>query len=403
MKVSVLDAKALRKALPRLIAKHDQIYMAVAWAHAGPVADKLIENKHKFRSVTVGLDFCATDPDFVDSLRKVPNAFVFKKSGACFHPKIYLFVSGQSAEAIVGSANFTSGGLGNNVEACLHLSCDTSEPAVAELLATMESYAPHRQPVTKQLADAYRRQAEIAASRPRAPSPILPSDKADFQRIDSDLLKMDWAAFIHEARKDPNHHFETRMRFLRYLQTLFARAQSFDDLTVPEWKAVAGIVHPDAVADSGLEKYQIGWFGSMQGSGAFTKLIANKDGRIAKAIDCIPRRGPVRERDFNRFCALFESAFADSARTGRTPTATRLLAMKRPDVFVCVNNGNRASLAEALHFAPSTLSLENYWERVIEPIKLAKWYNAPRPEGPDAEAWDCRAALVDAIHYDASD
>lgn len=403
MKVSVLDAKALRKALPKLIAKHDQIYMAVAWAHSGPVSDKLIENKHKFRSVTVGLDFCATDPDFVDSLRKVPNAFVFKKSGACFHPKIYLFVSGQSAVAIVGSANFTSGGLGNNVEACLHLSGDATEPAVAELLATMETYAPHRQPVTEQLADAYRRQAEIAASRPRAPSPILPSDKADFQRIDSDLLKMDWAAFIHEARKDPNHHFETRMRFLRYLQTLFAKAQSFDDLTVPEWKAVAGIVHQDAVAGSGLEKDQIGWFGSMQGSGSFTKLIANKDGRIAKAIDCIPRLGPVREKDFYRFCTLFESAFADSARTGRTPTATRLLAMKRPDVFVCVNKGNKASLAEALHFAPSTLSLENYWERVIEPIRLANWYNAPRPKGPDAEAWDCRAALVDAIHYDASD
>jgi len=399
LKVSVLEAKALRKVLPRLIAKHDQIYMAVAWAHAGPVADKLIENKHKFRSVTVGLDFCATDPDFVDSLHKVPNAFVFKKSGACFHPKIYLFVTGQNAEAIVGSANFTTGGLGNNVEACLHLSCDAGEAAVAELLATLESYAPHRQPVTKQLADAYRRQAEIAASRARPPTPILPSDKDDFRRIDSDLLKMDWAAFIHEARKDPNHHFETRMRFLRYLQTLFARAQSFDDLTPPEWKAVAGIVHPDAVADSGLEKYQIGWFGSMQGSGSFTKLIATKDGRIAKAIDCIPRGGPVRERDFDRFCALFASAFADSARTGRIPTATRLLAMKRPDVFVCVNSGNKASLAEALLFSPSTLSLENYWERVIEPIRQAKWYNAPRPGGRDAEAWDCRAALVDAIHY----
>ena len=70
MKVSVLDAASLRKTLLRLIPKHDQIYMAVAWAHAGPVADKLIENKHKFKSVTVGLDFCATDPDFVDALRK---------------------------------------------------------------------------------------------------------------------------------------------------------------------------------------------------------------------------------------------------------------------------------------------------------------------------------------------
>ena len=401
MKVSVLDAASFRKTLLHLISKHEQIYMAVAWAHAGPVADKLIENKHKFKSVTVGLDFCATDPDFVDALRKVPNAYVFKKSGACFHPKIYLFRTGHDAEAIVGSANFTSGGLGTNVEACLHLTCDVKEAAICELLATLESYAPHRQPVTKQLADAYRRQAEIAASRSRPPSPILPSDKADFQRIESDLLKMDWAAFIDEARKDPNHHFETRMRFLRYLQTLFARAQSFDDMSVSEWKAVAGIVHPDAVADSGLEKHQIGWFGSMQGSGSFTKLIANKDDRIAKAIDCIPRRGPVRERDFGRFCTLFESAFADSARIGRTPTATRLLAMKRPDVFVCVNNGNKASLAKALQFPPSTLSLHNYWKRVVEPIRLATWYNAPRPEGRDAEAWDCRAVLVDAIYYAA--
>lgn len=63
--------------------------------------------------------------------------------------------------------------------------------------------------------------------------------------------------------------------------------------------------------------------------------------------------------------------------------------MKRPDMFVCVNNGNKASLAQALHFALSTLNLDNYWERVIEPIRLAKWYNAPRPEGADAEAWDC--------------
>jgi hypothetical protein len=45
------------------------------------------------------------------------------------------------------------------------------------------------------------------------------------------------------------------------------------------------------------------------------------------------------------------------------------------------------------------LGLENYWERVIEPIRVASWYNASRPEGADAEAWDCRAALVDAIYY----
>ena len=175
---------------------------------------------------------------------------------------------------------------------------------------------------------------------------------------------------------------------------------SFSDLSVAEWKAVAGIVHPDAVADSGLEKYQIGWFGSMQGSGSFTNLIANQDEDIAKAVDAIPSRGLVTKADYDEFCELFTDAFANSARVGRHPTATRLLAMKRPDVFVCVNNGNTANLADALSFAPSTLGLDNYWERVVEPIKMADWYNSKRPSGKQAEAWDCRAALVDAIYYE---
>jgi HKD family nuclease len=400
VKVLLLDASSLRKTLLRLISQHDQIYMAVAWADSGPVADRLIEHKRKFRSVTVGLDFCATDPDFVDSIRKVPNAYVFKKPGACFHPKAFLFLTGEKAEAIVGSANFTNGGLGSNVEACLHIRCDASEPVIESLLATFDAYAPHRQSVTKELAKAYRRQAEIAANRPRPPGPVLPSEPKAFQRFDSDLLKMNWPAFIREARKDPNHHFPTRMKFLRYLQSLFAKAETFGDLSVSEWKAVAGIVHPDAVAGSGLEKYQIGWFGSMQGSGSFTKLIANRNRGIAKAIDVVPRRGPVTKADYEAFCDLFAAAFVGSARTGRYPTATRLLAMKRPDVFICVNDGNKANLANELCFSPSTLSLENYWERVIEPIRLATWYNAKRPTGADAEAWDCRAALVDALYYE---
>lgn len=399
MKVSLLDASSLRTTLLRLIAKHEEIYVAVAWADSGTVADKLIENKRKFQSVTVGLDFCATDPDFVDAIQDVRNAYVFKKQGACFHPKVFLFVTGDDAEAIVGSANFTRGGLGSNVEACFHLKCSVADPAIQELIAMLESYAPHRQSVTKPLADAYRRQADIAAKRPRSPAPVLPSEPKAFQCFDSELLKMSWSKFIGEVRKDPNHHFETRLRFLRYLQTLFAKARTFNDLSVSEWKAVAGIVHPDAIADSGLDKYQIGWFGSMQGSGSFTNLIVNQDGHIAKAVDAIPSRGAVAKADYVEFCELFTGAFSHSARVGSYPTASRLLAMKRPDVFVCVNNGNKANLAKALSFAPSTLDLENYWDRVIEPIRMADWYNSKRPGGANAEAWDCRAALVDAIYY----
>jgi hypothetical protein len=64
------------------------------------------------------------------------------------------------------------------------------------------------------------------------------------------------------------------------------------------------------------------------------------------------------------------------------------------------NGKNTGKLAKALNFAPKTLSLDNYWERVIVPIQSSPWYNAPRPSGADSELWDYRAAMLDTIYYD---
>ncbi|MER9291874.1 hypothetical protein NKI44_27105 [Mesorhizobium sp. M0614] len=74
--------------------------------------------------------------------------------------------------------------------------------------------------------------------------------------------------------------------------------------------------------------------------------------------------------------------------------------MKRPDFFVCVNGGNQTNLAGALAFAPTTISLDNYWERIVVPIQQAPWFTTPRPAGRDLELWDARIAMLDAIYYE---
>lgn len=137
----------------------------------------------------------------------------------------------------------------------------------------------------------------------------------------------------------------------------------------------------------------------MGGAGTFAELIGQQDDALAAALDSIPRRGDVTERQFDAYVMAFTDAFSGSVRTARLGPATRLLAMKRPDMFVCVNAGNTIGLAEALSFAPTTLSLDNYWERVIEPIQQAPWFNEPRPAGRDLELWDARVAMLDAIYY----
>lgn len=121
MIIDVVNESDLRKILKKLIVECDKINFAVAWGSAGEMSDILIKNKNKFESVVFGLNKFATDPELVERLIGVKNAFIVKSRHGIFHPKIYLFKKGNEAEAIIGSANFTEGGLERNREACLHI------------------------------------------------------------------------------------------------------------------------------------------------------------------------------------------------------------------------------------------------------------------------------------------
>lgn len=180
---------------------------------------------------------------------------------------------------------------------------------------------------------------------------------------------------------------------------MFASVSSFADLSTFEWKAIAGVIGEKQKHEANLDQHDWGWFGSMKGMGDFANRIAEKDGAIAKALDAIPRHGEVSEAHYNQFRQEFLRAFKNSSRVGGVPTATRLLAMKRPDTFVCISKPNKYGLAEALGFPKTVLELDSYWERVIEPIRMSPWYSSQRPLGADAELWDGRVAMLDAIYY----
>lgn len=402
MRITLLDAGSVRQHLIAMIEKHDHVSVAVAWGQLTDVAHALLARKARIDTVLVGLDFSATDPDLIDHLIGVRGAFVAKNRSGCFHPKIYYFTTGTKAEAIVGSANFTEGGLGRNLEASVHVEGDLEDPFFAQIRDHFEAYMPLRLPITKKLARSYRRQAEAARSLPRPRNPTLPDEPKDFERFNAPLATMSWAKFAAAARADRHHDFGKRIRLLRNVQQMFARTASFADLDLPEWKAIAGVLGNGGAVDAGLEDVEWGWFGSMGGAAVFAGMIGERDAGLAAAMDLIPARGAVTEEHFEAFVRSFTSAFTGRPRVARLAPASRLLAMKRPDIFVCVNGENRRGLARALAFAPTTLALANYWDRVVEPIRQAPWYTTPRPEGKDMELWDARVAMLDAIYYDPS-
>lgn len=404
MIIKLLGARQMQSALSRLIGTSDEIWIAVAWGYNGKLADLLMENSAKFQSITFGLNGFATSPDLVDRLIGVKNAFIAKAENGIFHPKLYLFRTGEVIDAIVGSANFTNGGLDRNHEACLHIRGSSGDAIFEQLGRELDEYRPVQQSVSEPIADSYRRQYDAARKRRGPVNPILPGEK-NAAGLLSPLAMMTWDNFKSRAKLDPHHNFKRRIALLREIQRLFASVQTFSDLSQAEWKGVAGTLGGVEKVKEDLGHHDWGWFGSMGGNGDFAGLVRRRDPELAKAVDCIPRKDPVSVEHFNEFRQRFHSAFvkAKAEHVGGYPTATRLLAMKRPDTFVCANGKNRAGLAKALNFSPTTLSMENYWDRIIIPIQSAPWYNATRPDGPDSELWDYRVAMLDTIYYHQND
>ena len=74
--------------------------------------------------------------------------------------------------------------------------------------------------------------------------------------------------------------------------------------------------------------------------------------------------------------------------------------MKRPDYFVCINNKNKKGLCADIGFPHTRLNLENYWERVVEPITQSRWWNEQRPANDERMIWNTRAAMLDVIYYE---
>jgi hypothetical protein len=138
----------------------------------------------------------------------------------------------------------------------------------------------------------------------------------------------------------------------------------------------------------------------MTGFGHLRGLIGSNDVQLAQAIDSIPIQGEVTEADYRRFADIFRRAFSTTSRAGGVPTASRFLAIKRPDSFLCVCKPNEQAAGKEIGFAYTSLDLDNYWDRVVEPIRASSWYQSPRPldEG-QAKVWDGRTAMLDAVYY----
>jgi hypothetical protein len=322
---------------------------------------------------------------------------------ATFHPKVYCFVKGEKVYAIVGSSNLTRGGTYHNEEAAIFMEGTLGDEPLQEILDAVSSWWDASSEIEDDWLNAYElrwdnnQQHKIALEKPI--EIYQPNPDAEH----SDLLFKTWddyVAALHDAMNDEDEIIKERLKTLKRAHKLFATG-NFDELNEQQRRAIAGLTNG---GNLGADLERFGWaaFGNMDRARVFNDAIRNNDvdtiEHISRALDYIPFTGGIFENDYINFKREFMFAFPNGGVA--IGCATRLLAMKRPDYFICANGANKERLAADFGFAPSTLNLDNYWERVVEPIIQSRWWNEQRPANDERLIWNTRAAMLDVIYYE---
>ncbi|MGO3300603.1 MAG: hypothetical protein ACTILD_07865, partial [Pseudoalteromonas sp.] len=89
----------------------------------------------------------------------------------------------------------------------------------------------------------------------------------------------------------------------------------------------------------------------------------------------IPLEGEVTATDYQQFVVSYLLAFNDSNEKPTLAPATRLLAMRRPDVFTPINNSRLEALCSALGITKlNNRDFERYWKDIVQAIHGMSWF-----------------------------
>jgi len=365
----------------------------VAWASANtPVFQQLLKNPSRISKAVIGTHFYQTHPDVLDAFTDSEHVRFILQPNGVFHPKIYVFWNSTQWEALIGSANLTSGALTNNSEAVALLSnSDQIGPSLKEQIVTLiDSYWARATPMDRTTALRYR---EIWQSQ----QPVLRrlSDrygKSEPRKPPTGSLvrSMSWDQFLAKVKEDPHHGFKERCELLQLLRLEFIKTGDFASMSLGVRKTIAGLPNDF--------DHRWGWFGSMSGAGYFHQAINDNNQHLSLALSKVPPHEPLLRTQYDDYVAEFKKAFPNG-RHG-VGTASRLLALKRPDQFVCFDSKNQKELCKDFGIKQTGMDYQRYWEEIIERIMDSPWWKSPRPNDQEASVvWEGRAAMLDAIFY----
>ena len=394
----ITGTEALLAAVRTLCSESTDIRMCYAWAESdfGRAAHWRALELGKVRMAVIGAAFAHTEPFVLRTMAKTGRLRVIEDAPVLFHPKLIVGISGDFAQAIVGSSNFTTAGFSSNTETNVWLRGAVDAPPMSDLMefVTRQWLRPEAILPDEAWLQAY------SAAYGRRPTPYSPTIKPGKHRpVGRALgvnLNVGWSEYYElimsqHGRREPSGnelHVVGPDSWLAEAQACREVFQSHDSFAEMPWEKrsiVAGIQGAAGGQSSG-------YFGRLNVAGGFLTLARDKLETIAAFLDAIPLSGDVPDAQTRRYLAGMTAL----GHVGMG-VATRLLAVRRPDRFPPVNNKNSKGIRRLLLDKP--INAERYLE-VLDTIWSFPWWNSAEPDGIDERRiWRARVALLDALVY----
>lgn len=384
-------------ALKKLTKWADEIHMAYAWVTSNNGKADHWESipLSKIKRAVIGIHFAQTEPLALRALSKSSKTLkVIEDTKGVYHPKLIIGIKGNSMSAILGSSNLTTGGFFGNTEINVLIEGSNELEALSSLNDFMDEQweSPRAFVPDKEWLERY----ELAyKNRPKPPR--VPKNEQSNSTViqDENEIAVSWRKFYDLIVEQElrtlgdgyvihvfDHEDGSYMQVVEDCRKAFYKYNSFAEMPEKERKLVSGLGGGPA-----------GLFGSMKGAGTFKNIVNQRPKIISKCLDTIPLKTKLSLPVVEKY--LKSMLDVEGINLG---TATRLLAMKRPDYFLAINDGNKKRIRDIFGPAPSTVS---GYIRFHEKLWSFPWFNSPEPtKKNELRVWKARVALLDAVLYE---
>jgi hypothetical protein len=394
MKTTVLtDADTLFEQLEALFEWAESVDLCYAWACStgGTGRHWKAMNLAKVRRAVIGTSFARTEPAAIVALNGRPDRLkLIIKSDGTFHPKVIMGRKGDLRRAIVGSANFTRGAFTTNTELSIELDGTKSDAELKHI----QKFINDRWDDGEVLDDDWLIDYKALWERERKRKVMVPGAPLEITSLTS--LEMTWPEYVElirkqEGRLTKNFKIKVSAATESYFweigtaAKIFRQAPRFSDLSPDDRTFLMG------------KGGSTGLLGSMGGAGWAMELVQRYPEKIGRGLDQLPLDGDVAPA-----LALKVLAALTELHGVSVGVASRLMTIKRPDLFISVNNGSEPKLSMARNGV--RIKDKKHYMLLLNSIWNTEWFRSPRPaDAAEAALWDWRVALLDSTLYEHRD